>query len=615
MSKVDDELTRRLQRAERPVDGDGLFEGLVARRSHRERLRPVQAGMVAFAVLAATTGAFVALQRAFDGSERNFGEGPTPALPANGEIVLSRPLPDGSEHLFAVRLGEEGERRITRAGAATYREPSISPDGRTIVVAHSIPSFEGEGIPAVIATIPIEGGAPTWLTDPVGIVQDPEWSPEGTKIAFAGAVPGGGGNGIHVMNADGSGLRLIVGSESFDALSPDWSPDGSRIVFTGWNDGETEPDLYAIALDGSDLTKLTDTPEVDEEAPAWSPDGSLIAFMSRPVGSSEGTIDLVTADGSPAGRVPEIGGGVAVGELDWSPDGRFIAFLSDLAVTDSDTDGDLDVWIIRKDGSDLRNLTTEGASGIAWQPLPQGPDLAPTDDPSPSAAPTSEGRDIGLGFPLCDIERLGGIDWYGDSTSGAAWTGARVTPDGRCPEENTGEYVVAADLDGDGEAEPGGMGFLSSCLFCHPYATTDLDADGVLELVVLEEGSSTPSYSLYEVSVPTSERSPGIYNLFVAPPGHPEARIRPGEPLRILTGGDEGFAGWVGCDGRGGELILQVTWRDHPIEGDIQEVHETDLALRHGIFQVVASRDYELPVGAPVPRASDEPACGVDWQI
>jgi hypothetical protein len=221
--------------------------------------------------------------------------------------------------------------------------------------------------------------------------------------------------------------------------------------------------------------------------------------------------------------------------------------------------------------------------------------------------------DIGLDVPMCDVDILDGIDWYGDGTAGAAWTGARVTPDGRCPDENTGEYVVAADLDGDGKAEPGGMGFLSSCLFCHPYATTDLDADGVLELVVQEEGSSTPSYSIYEVSVPTSERSPGIYNLFVAPPGHPEARIRPGKPLRLFTGGDEGFAGWVGCSGHGGELILEITWRDHPVEGDIQEVHETDLALRHGIFQVVAGRDYELPVGVPVPRASDEPACGVDW--
>ena len=58
MPTVDDELTRRLQGAERPVDGDGVFEGLGVRRSHRERLRRIQAGLVAFAVLAATAGGF-----------------------------------------------------------------------------------------------------------------------------------------------------------------------------------------------------------------------------------------------------------------------------------------------------------------------------------------------------------------------------------------------------------------------------------------------------------------------------------------------------------------------------------------------------------------------------
>ena len=66
MPTVDDELTRRLQGAERPVDGDGVFEGLGVRRSHRERLRRIQAGLVAFAVLAATAVGFVTLREAFE---------------------------------------------------------------------------------------------------------------------------------------------------------------------------------------------------------------------------------------------------------------------------------------------------------------------------------------------------------------------------------------------------------------------------------------------------------------------------------------------------------------------------------------------------------------------
>jgi hypothetical protein len=106
-----------------------------------------------------------------------------------------------------------------------------------------------------------------------------------------------------------------------------------------------------------------------------------------------------------------------------------------------------------------------------------------------------------------------------------------------------------------------------------------------------------------------------IAPLEVAEPGHPEARIQPGAPLSFATGGDEGFAGWVGCERLRGELVLVIRWRDHPIEGDTQEVHETGLVLREDRFHVVRSSDYSLPAGSPVPGASNEPACGVDWQI
>ena len=240
----------------------------------------------------------------------------------------------------------------------------------------------------------------------------------------------------------------------------------------------------------------------------------------------------------------------------------------------------------------------------------------PALDPTPSPTSEVEGLDIGLGFGLCHVERLDGIDWYGDGTSGSAWTGARVREDGRCPQQGSGEYVVAADLDGDGAAEPGGMGFLQSCLFCRPYATTDLDANGGLELVVLEEASSTVSYSFYAVSVPTSERSPGIYNLFVAPPGHPGARVRPGEPLRIDSGGDEGYSSqircWHGPEGR----ELGWAWSLEPVDtGGRKEVHVLRIQLHaDGLFHVVGAEEYSVPGGEssglePPPG----PTCGVDW--
>lgn len=137
------------------------------------------------------------------------------------------------------------------------------------------------------------------------------------------------------------------------------------------------------------------------------------------------------------------------------------------------------------------------------------------------------------------------------------------------------------------------MGVVEHCLLCHPVAATDLSGDGVLELVVLDEASSTPSYSFYEVSVPTSERSLGIYNLFVAAPGAAEANVPANEPLRITAGGDEGYSSEIVC-----ELpVLAWTWTLAPVDSNgPTEVHYVEIELGNdGAFHVVGRNDYYGP--------------------
>jgi Tol biopolymer transport system component len=616
MPTVDDELTQRFQRAERPVDGDDLFEGFVRRRAHRERLGRVQAGLVAFGVIAATAGGFVALGEAFEPDDRSPAVSPSPnVLPSNGEIVFSAGGADGFVHLYAMQQDGSGRRQITDFGTDDTA-PAVSPDGRTIAFVHQL-----EEAPPAIATIKIDGGVVTWLMDADFFVTDgPTWSPDGTKIAFAATH--GEGQRIYVMGADGSDPRPITPEDVYWPDGPSWSPDGAKIAFAASPiSGDEEPsvwDIYTISPDGEELTNVTQTSDRlrDEGGPTWSPDGESIAFTRN---GSEGS-SIVIRRLSDGVETQVTDGTFVEGSPAWSPDGRWIAF--DRAGVERDPGehpAQQDVWLVHPDGTGEMRLTTNGAFAPTWQPIPAGsitPAPTPSPEPSPSPAPSPKPEqdvvEIGLPFRLCHATQLNGVDFLADGTRGIAWVGVRARENGTCSEEVDAPGVVAADVHGDGIADVVSE-TIEYCYFCRAFDRVDLDVDGAEELVVLSSEGTTPRFMIYAVT--RTDGDLAIAPLRVAEPGHPEARIDPGAPLTFSTGGDEGFAGWVGCDGAGGELILEVRWRDHPIEGDTQEVHETGLALRQNLFHVVRRQDYSLPAGSPVPGASDEPACGVDWQL
>jgi ketosteroid isomerase-like protein len=125
----------------------------------------------------------------------------------------------------------------------------------------------------------------------------PQFSPDGGSIVF-GSTREDGDWEIHVMRADGTGVRRLTRSPGRDA-HPVFTPDGRSILFQsprGNPDGNI--DLWSMHADGADPRRLVEAPGFDG-VPAASRDGKKLVYQhGTPVGEGwHWEIHLADADG------------------------------------------------------------------------------------------------------------------------------------------------------------------------------------------------------------------------------------------------------------------------------------------------------------------------------
>jgi serine/threonine protein kinase/Tol biopolymer transport system component len=190
-------------------------------------------------------------------------------------VAVSVPTDSGGITAHATGLSAQlwridypsGEARPITSGAADYRDPSITLDGRSIeaVAAHEICTMNvypggASGTPRRIGYTQNDGG--------YGIAFGPD-----NSIVYSSSTA----TGLELWSCDAAGTCAQIETSSQINRDPVVAPDG-RIVFVGT--GTRGPALWRINRDGSDLTMLA--PAANNTVPFLSPDGATVYFNADP---------------------------------------------------------------------------------------------------------------------------------------------------------------------------------------------------------------------------------------------------------------------------------------------------------------------------------------------
>ena len=223
------------------------------------------------------------------------------------------------------------------------------------------------------------------------------FSADGKKLIFQSTRDGRACDQIYTMNIDGSDVRMVSTGKGRTTCSY-FFQNGKRITYSSTHlaDAACPPrpdfskgyvwaiypgyDLFSAAPDGSDVKQITKTAGYDAEA-VISPNGKKITFTSM----RDGDLDIYTMDlnGKNVRRLTnQIG---YDGGPFWSYDSQWIVFRAHHPKTEKDIADymgllkenlirptALEIWVMKADGSNKRQITNNGKANFAPYFFPDG---------------------------------------------------------------------------------------------------------------------------------------------------------------------------------------------------------------------------------------------------
>ena len=328
-----------------------------------------------------------------------------PAFSPDGETIAFRSERDGGGIFVMGRTGES-VRRITDSGYT----PAWSPEGTRLVFATDGPNVFGRRA-SELWVVTLASGEKHRISEDDAV--QPSWSPHGLRIAYWAVSGKGrvqGQRDIFTIPTDG-GQPVPVTSDAAIDWNPVWSPDGHSLYFASNRGGSMN--LWRVAIDERSGRVLGQpqaltAPSGFVQHLSVSANGRQVAYASLGKTASIQKIAFDPVTGTSTGAPVSVLGGsrylshvapspdgqwllcysianqldILISRSDgtgeralthdpandrnptWSPDGRQIAFFSNRS-------GKNQIWSIRPDGSQLRQLTfaSEGVSSYdIWSP-------------------------------------------------------------------------------------------------------------------------------------------------------------------------------------------------------------------------------------------------------
>lgn len=212
---------------------------------------------------------------------------------------------------------------------------------------------------------PLVDSGPTWDIANKTFARIGDWSPDNSMFAYIFAASPDAVNDLMIKNpyTDDKPVRVYGGENTGGLSSPSWSPDGTRIALTSLRANKTR----ALIVVNADASKCTDFrheclfKQVGDEQyrhVAWSKQDLLAVSFNT---TALNDIYTMKIDGSePRNLTKNDADNTAPA---WSPDGKLLAFTSN-------REGKPQIYLMNADGTGLRRLSAGiySDSSPTWSP-------------------------------------------------------------------------------------------------------------------------------------------------------------------------------------------------------------------------------------------------------